>query len=652
MQILFNKQIFIDNNYKPQFKGCKETFIRTYSKYYMKPLAETVDNIVKNNANYLGEGYFKRGFKFPFLNNYVIRLYKHSQQKSTKITGPVDILDKLNGVCLKYGDIFDIVKKKTGVSLGVNNYGQILKENLKPEREQTLKLLEMYKKIAEFPISSYVNLAKQMIKINNSRICQFDFINPSNILIDLDKKKISAIDPISQFENEYIYKIEDARSVSGCDSLYFAICDTCLHEKHVSNLNKGEIDDWDNAIETIIRKSIIAGKKLQLPRNIEKLKFMHKSQDEFHKFNVFIPKINYFLNRYDSAIYEDKYLQCAVNPVNSEYERYEAIKKIKNNDFKVVKPIFEEILLAPRALKTECPEIIDITLDKIAYYGKEARTIVPVLEKMLNAEVFPSTQKKLYGLFIKLEPNNSYFINKIKEESLNSIGSTFFSEEIVNLYQIRNNLTSKNKIAVENLYKQYLTQEKIDQSILNKLWLSRTCVASKLEQQQVVKNMIKAYEYVNTKNIGYKPLISDLEKIHKILFNELPYADDIAGKFRRSGKNPYKELFFKKHVITDKTIVKYPRSSLVAEEMKKIQEYIDQNYGKMDPFLFVTTIHRKIINIHPFYDGNGRSTRLFMELILRGNGYKLTKYPEELLYNRVYTPEEQAKCLKLYSEKL
>ena len=87
------------------------------------------------------------------------------------------------------------MRKKAGESLSVDNYQWFLVHsspepltNLKVNRELTLKQLDLYKKVAEFPLRTYIRAYNQIKKIHNTNKFQMDFVNPNNILIEQAKK--------------------------------------------------------------------------------------------------------------------------------------------------------------------------------------------------------------------------------------------------------------------------------------------------------------------------------------------------------------------------------------------------------------------------------------------------------------------------------
>jgi len=63
------------------------------------------------------------------------------------------------------------------------------------------------------------------------------------------------------------------------------------------------------------------------------------------------------------------------------------------------------------------------------------------------------------------------------------------------------------------------------------------------------------------------------------------------------------------------------RPSDVPDEMLRLEKWIKRNYGNIHPIVLAAELHRKLVYIHPFDDGNGRCARLCMNVILIQNGY-------------------------------
>jgi len=59
----------------------------------------------------------------------------------------------------------------------------------------------------------------------------------------------------------------------------------------------------------------------------------------------------------------------------------------------------------------------------------------------------------------------------------------------------------------------------------------------------------------------------------------------------------------------------------IPELMRDLFAYHEEAKDTEHPVVFAARMHAKLVNIHPFTDGNGRTARLVMNLILLGRGY-------------------------------
>ena len=64
-----------------------------------------------------------------------------------------------------------------------------------------------------------------------------------------------------------------------------------------------------------------------------------------------------------------------------------------------------------------------------------------------------------------------------------------------------------------------------------------------------------------------------------------------------------------------------PQPFLVAKEMEDYFIWYEENKSKIHPVVLAAEMHERLVTIHPFIDGNGRTSRLIMNLILLQNGY-------------------------------
>lgn len=66
-----------------------------------------------------------------------------------------------------------------------------------------------------------------------------------------------------------------------------------------------------------------------------------------------------------------------------------------------------------------------------------------------------------------------------------------------------------------------------------------------------------------------------------------------------------------------------PLATEVPSHMSDLITWFRKEQGKLDPIELAAILHHKLVNIHPFADGNGRTARLLMNIILLQVGYPL-----------------------------
>jgi Fic family protein len=72
---------------------------------------------------------------------------------------------------------------------------------------------------------------------------------------------------------------------------------------------------------------------------------------------------------------------------------------------------------------------------------------------------------------------------------------------------------------------------------------------------------------------------------------------------------------------------KIPQSQDLPVKMQELEAWIQDTQGKIHPVLFAARLHKKLVQIHPFVDGNGRICRLGMNAVLTQNGYPPANIP-------------------------
>ncbi len=120
------------------------------------------------------------------------------------------------------------------------------------------------------------------------------------------------------------------------------------------------------------------------------------------------------------------------------------------------------------------------------------------------------------------------------------------------------------------------------------------------------------YDLAKKKTITEK----DILNIHRLFYFRID--EEAAGKYR------------KVPVIITGTDYVPPPTSKVPALMKKFVKDITIFRKKYHPVEAAALLHKGLVDIHPFVDGNGRTARLLMNLVLFQSGYVLTVIPPVL----------------------
>jgi len=70
-----------------------------------------------------------------------------------------------------------------------------------------------------------------------------------------------------------------------------------------------------------------------------------------------------------------------------------------------------------------------------------------------------------------------------------------------------------------------------------------------------------------------------------------------------------------------------PTADEVPSLMKAFVSKLNEKSPKLHPVMLAAFAHRRLVDIHPFVDGNGRTARLLMNLILINKGYQIVSIP-------------------------
>lgn len=100
-----------------------------------------------------------------------------------------------------------------------------------------------------------------------------------------------------------------------------------------------------------------------------------------------------------------------------------------------------------------------------------------------------------------------------------------------------------------------------------------------------------------------------IRNLHQIIIQETD--KEWAGRYRNA------------NVIIGGANHTPPDALLVPQKMRDLISWLNSQKGKTNIVELSALLHHKLVHIHPFFDGNGRTARLTMNLLLMQAGYPL-----------------------------
>jgi Fic family protein len=132
-----------------------------------------------------------------------------------------------------------------------------------------------------------------------------------------------------------------------------------------------------------------------------------------------------------------------------------------------------------------------------------------------------------------------------------------------------------------------------------------------LREHFEVTNHKQAIEYVESLAEQEAPLSAfNVRQIHKFVLSRID--DENAGQYRRTQVR----IAGAQHIP--------PEAWEVPQRMRDWEFWLQRAEGTVHPILLAAQAHHRLAAIHPFIDGNGRTARLAMNLVLFRHGYPPT----------------------------
>ena len=146
---------------------------------------------------------------------------------------------------------------------------------------------------------------------------------------------------------------------------------------------------------------------------------------------------------------------------------------------------------------------------------------------------------------------------------------------------------------------------------------------SKIEQvdeDYIIEGLREMYEYIHSEDIEYMFDIYTIKDLHRKLFSKTPFPE-YAGDFRKN----FAHLKGTTTEICDWTMIR-PNLEILDEEVQRLRKASKLIRSACDTNALIkylgdcVVLGCKIIKVHPFVDGNKRTTRGFINKLLEDAG--------------------------------
>lgn len=146
-----------------------------------------------------------------------------------------------------------------------------------------------------------------------------------------------------------------------------------------------------------------------------------------------------------------------------------------------------------------------------------------------------------------------------------------------------------------------------------------TITGKSLRDQAEAKNLNHALDFLVNLASSSRPITQvDIRQIHRLILSGIDDAE--AGNYRTT------------QVRISGSLYAPPGPEKVSSEMTDFSDWVQsvtQNPGAIDPILMASAAHAWFVQVHPFADGNGRTGRILLDLLLMRSGYPIAIITKE-----------------------
>lgn len=258
-------------------------------------------------------------------------------------------------------------------------------------------------------------------------------------------------------------------------------------------------------------------------------------------------------------------------------------------------------------------------LETIAnYYGIDAKKLVL---QWLSEKIYQEIKDEEYGLeALQLAESRVAY----KSKSFNNTTLIKQADELKALLDQKRPLSKAHLAKLMDYYKVEYTYDS-NRIEGNTMTLKETALVIEKGLTISGKSVREHFETVNHAEaidmlfelVENKTLINEylVKQIHGLILRGIDKEN--AGKYRDVNVR----ISGSKHFP--------PEPYLLSKLMEDYFLFYNENKSRMHPIVLAAEMHERLVTIHPFIDGNGRTARLVMNLVLMQAGYPITNISSE-----------------------
>ena len=246
---------------------------------------------------------------------------------------------------------------------------------------------------------------------------------------------------------------------------------------------------------------------------------------------------------------------------------------------------------------------LDIPLEEILPLWIKEKILYEIQDEEFASQALTLVQEEI----AKYDSTEQFFISNSLQEKLDlidSLKSKLDKLREFDSYRIAQALELEYTFESNRIEGNTLTLKETDLVINEGLTVSGKSMREHLE----AINHQEAIEYVKDL-VQRKVSINERELlvIHNMILRGI--MPEYAGKYRNI------------QVMIKGSAHMPPQPFLVPKKMEEYFEWYQINRNKLHPVVLAAEMHERLVTIHPFVDGNGRTSRLIMNLILLKHGF-------------------------------